>query len=294
MSKSRSTNNSDKNKAILALQTLRTAINASIVSNLSHLTDEDLKKIDKIVTKRRHENGNYTAEEFLALPQRTKAVILAQDVIGNIALNRFKIKRQVYVRPEHFVPDSARVLSLGTPEGVCALNDAKCNVCAKGALFMSSVLKTNDITVGDATTAWSHDIRQRLVDDEGIFDLKTYDLIEAAFEGNVFNEAGENWNYHFGDGEIGDESSFIYGKDGCAETATDIRTTPRGRRMINICRGFFKSFKNAERRLVAIMVNVIENKGIFRPEFIPGKKLIDDALKNAVVPVTAAPTEDLK
>jgi hypothetical protein len=282
-------NNSDKNKAILDMQAARSAVNARVVKHLSFLSDEDLHKLDALVKKRRNAAGNYTTEEFLALPQRTKAVILAQDVIGNIALNRFKIKRQVYVRAENFLPDSVRELSIGTPEGVCALNDAKCNVCAKGALFMSSVLKTNDITVGDVTNAWSHDIRQRLVDDEAIFDLKTYDLIEAAFEGNVFNEAGENWNYHFGDGEIGDESSFIYGKDGYAETVTDIRTTPRGRRMINICRGFFKSFKNAERRLVAIMVNVIENKGIFRPEFIPGKKLIDDALKNAIVPVTAAP-----
>lgn len=269
-------NNSDKNKAILELQKVRAAISASVVTNLSHLTDADLKKLDKLVTKRRNENGNYTAEEFKKLPQWKKAVTLAYDVIANIKARNFVVAKGTYISAHNFVDELNQGKSIGTQEGKNCLLNAGCHVCAKGAMFVSSALKTNCLNVGEVINADEYHMSQRLVDAEGIFDQKTFDTIECAFEGGVEGTCAEDsWDSHFGGKEI---TVFEYSDPDDTDSEIVMKLCPAARRAHDKCVAFFKKYPDSRTRLVAIMLNVIRHKGKFKPGYTPANSVIEAAL----------------
>jgi hypothetical protein len=220
-----------------------------IRQNLELYSPELLKTMAKGLRKK-FDAGVDTAKNpgvFNKLTQRQKAVALALDVIANIRLEKFMVEHRGYIA--HHGDDEApeAKLSVGTDAGKACLLNSNCTVCAKGALFMTSVLKTNKVKVYDVLNADNEDMRTRILHKEKIFDQKSYDLIEVAFEGSDVGDAGDHL----------DESY----KDNFGDTDWDARDED-----IRSCKyNYHDKFMEPCQRLVAIMLNVVDNDGVFVP-----------------------------
>jgi hypothetical protein len=196
--------------------------------------------------------------EFNRLPKRKKAVLVAKDVIAQIALERFQIRSNTYFDRIHISglePSEAPA----TPAVVDQLAKS-CTVCAKGAAFLSCVRLGNKLSVSDllsAASGFGSNERERMTK---IFDSVDYDLIEAAFEGN--SDCPDQCELNDYDGKT----------DKLVRAARD---------------NYFYAFERDytvdgdgtdHHRLVAIMLNVIENKG----RFIPTKKITFKKVLDAI------------
>lgn len=103
-----------------------------------------------------------------------------------------------------------------------------CEVCAKGALFAADVLRRDNFRMGiNNIYIGSLTIEQKLAD---IFDPLQLHLIEAAYEGVV-----------------------VYGENEMPEI------------LIKKSRAFYGKYSTSEARMIAIMKNIIKNKGEFKP-----------------------------
>lgn len=153
-------------------------------------------------------------------------VIIAKDALNQLRAEKFIAQNGVYVGGElsHELDmacksdeDQARPLLLKTK--------VRCRVCAKGALFLSTIRKYNKATVADV-----------LCDDfhvaEKIFGDKMFNQIEAAFE---------QWDHT-------KSPDF----EGAGEPAGAAYT-------------FGIKYSDDTERLVAILKNIIKNKGTFKP-----------------------------
>jgi hypothetical protein len=101
-----------------------------------------------------------------------------------------------------------------------------CRVCAKGALFLSTVRRYNKASVRDVMC-------DNMLVAENIFGHKQFDLIEAAFE---------RWDHTVAYLEDKDESV----------VPLDVQN-------------FGAAYTDDTDRLVAILENIIKNKGTFKP-----------------------------
>jgi hypothetical protein len=199
-----------------------------------------------MTTKIKKPKAPLSARQFKKLPIAKRAVLLAKDVLQQIRLHKLIVETGNYVYTGR--PQSIAVcdLSLGTAAGKKAVGDAQCHVCAKGALFVANALRTNSCSVGDVLNVAAGSgyteplLTERLVDDNDTasFDTKSWHLMEAAFERDSCfgHEAGLSWEATEAAAAFGDEH------------------------------------QDDERRLVAIMLNVIKNKG----KFVPTKTISDD------------------
>jgi len=104
-------------------------------------------------------------------------------------------------------------------------DDSQCSVCAMGAVLMSKARLGNVCGINDTD---DDDIIDNL---KYIFSARQLRLMEAAFEG------------------------------GSHHTSTLSAQSPANRRAIE----FFTKYTHAEERMLAIMNNVIDNNGIFKP-----------------------------
>lgn len=177
---------------------------------------------------------------FSKLSRSEKRVAIAKDVIEQLKIGVIGARKGVYLNLE--IPYSSPIsnlLQIGNKQlNKSMINgDVKCEVCAKGALLACHILKTNHITVSQAAKMdYEGDpdiyIRNRLAK---IFSQNQLDLIEAAFETWV----------------VADENRYLqspYGAPtGIAKKAVE----------------FGKNYENTTERLIAIMKNIIKNKGVF-------------------------------
>jgi hypothetical protein len=186
---------------------------------------------------------------FNKLSQRQKAVALAIDVIANVRLDKFMVEHRGYIAHHGDESSPEAKLSVGTKAGAACLIGSNCTVCAKGALFMTSVLKTNKVKVYDVLNSDNEDMRTRVLRKEKIFDKKTYDLIEVAFEGSDVGDAGDHL----------DES---YTND-----TGDINWDARDEDIRSCKYNYHDKFYEPRMRLVAIMLNVVDNDGVFVPTY---------------------------
>ena len=173
-------------------------------------------------------------------------VAIAKDVIAQIRAKKYKAKNRTYVdfKPKTGIKKKEFFTEKDVETGkdlqdVIKTRMESCQVCAKGALFVSAIRKFDNFAVEDGMLynslyesggascyANNDDFLDHLRD---YFDYDQLELMEYAFEGDC--------------GQVDD-----YDQE---ERAL----------------AFYHSFKKAEDRLVAIMKNVIKNNG----EFIPPK-----------------------
>jgi hypothetical protein len=175
--------------------------------------------------------------KFASLTKAQKRVAIAKDVLLQLRLEHINAVSGVYLDfPEAKQNDVGECLVDSDAPVSAVYNVRDCDVCAKGALFLSAarvkkgktmrdLMITHDSGNVDANALNDNSIVRYLSD---IFDDQQLWLIEAAFEQNDMRsmkdiEAGGDYlRYHLDDSE--------------------------------------------DERLRAIMLNIIENKGTFKPK----------------------------
>jgi hypothetical protein len=172
-----------------------------------------------------------------------KRVLIAEDIIAQIKAKRFRPKAGVWVNPvnekntENIELDikfngTAPVRELFLEKKIPA-----CECCALGALFMSCTLYNNQTTVNDFTKEVILDFQETVEDGKftngltGFFSRAQLKLIEIAFEG------------------------------GYGAFDTDRMSNTKALRVVS----WEEKLPDDQKRLVAIMNNIINNKGTFVP-----------------------------
>lgn len=131
-----------------------------------------------------------TPEQFNALPINEQKVLIAQDVIAQLALENYNTNHTAYIE---FEEEHTIVRDLPARE-VLLEPSAPCTVCARGALFLSMVRYKNHLNMRQVMNAG---FDYHLVDDEdnnglgtrfiaSVFSTKEQSEIESVFEAQNF------------------------------------------------------------------------------------------------------------
>lgn len=172
---------------------------------------------------------------FARLSDARKRVTVAQDVIDQLRIRRFKAEPGNYLRLESDAEDKFHRFdddgeSLGVHE---VLDGVKCHVCGIGSLFVAAVDRINQCTVGDMQH--SYDNPQFMRDYLGeFFPEDQLVLIETAFEMDLVNPLGTGWIWE----SHPIQDAIKFGK---------------------------KTSTNANKRLKHIMQNIVQHNGTFVP-----------------------------
>lgn len=177
--------------------------------------------------------------KFSGLSKAQKRVALAQDVVDQVRAKRFVPERGTWCEF-----DDSELSELPTTSGLqqafIEKKLEKCEVCALGALMMSTVLFKNKVTVGDMQDSsvlhydgWSEADEKAVNQLHSIFPEAQLRLIELAFE--------------LGGG-------YFYWNEPESVLDEDTRAVKFGRR-----------YKSENTRIVGIMNNIIKNNGTFKP-----------------------------
>ena len=172
------------------------------------------------------------AKPFSKLPEWKQRVEIAKDVILQIKSNRFKPEQGTYLNI-YSTDKGDEKENVWDMQANTAIKQklAYCNVCAKGAMFMSHVMKTNHCTLLDADSARQVEYVDRLT----MFSQGQLDTIECAFENGIVHDY-EGILKHKGDRTTLGERARLF----CESPVATIR-------------------------LIKIMQNIIKNKGEFKP-----------------------------
>jgi hypothetical protein len=175
-----------------------------------------------------------------------KRVAIAKDTIKWLGTKAIKMKPGTYFQ----LPRKAIKVQNGKLDDVLATVEKPCQVCALGSLFYSMVRRFDKVPVSICNTMWEvDDIYAEGVGHADIYiELSKYfprhqlSLIESAFEKRDMVEVGDY-----------DGIEVEVGMAGLALEDTIDRAIDFARK------------KNATDRLRAIMNNIIENNGAFKP-----------------------------
>jgi hypothetical protein len=191
-------------------------------------------------------------KKFKKLSQPRKRVAIARDALTQLGLRLRPVTGKWVLFNKILDTEGLR----DTTQVQSILNHTEqCKVCAKGALFVCMVDKSNDVTLADApiTTNWTHSASQihgRATDPylTRLFSAEQLNLIEIAFEGESFDYmTGLNAKNSFEERRAAENFFLVFG---------------------------YNKAENAELRLRAILENIIANKGTFKPEVRPVQKWV--------------------
>jgi hypothetical protein len=186
-----------------------------------------MSKLNKLLDPKAIEKRN---KAFHKLSNRKQRVAIAEDVLQQLKLKKYKAETGIYVysRELHNLRYDDEATQPGTFDLQKTLlgDTPQCDVCGLGAAFCSLARLGNNVTLDDAD---SDSIHRTLTP---IFGKKQVAMIENAFEGKTINE-------HAGY-ELSDRKT----------RATE---------------AFYNKYDNDKDRLKAIFKNVIKNDGTFKP-----------------------------
>ena len=178
------------------------------------------------------------------MPKLNKAarerIEILQDVLARLNAKKFKVKANCgYVVPDDDEAFEKLVQSKAKSETIANKLAKTCQVCAKGAIFLSTVSLKNAFDFKESAGLAGHvgpvKIMSRLSE---IFDRDNLDLVETAFE-TPFNE---------------DEQLCACNSCGVVDW-DDFETAER----------FGSYYEEDDDRLRAILENMIANEGVFKP-----------------------------
>lgn len=183
------------------------------------------------------------------ITKQQMAVQVAKDVLAQLKAKKLIAQHRVYVKIREF-KNNKKVEQIPIKNGSVKLQEVfkqikTCNVCAQGAMFVAAVDRYNRETasiedyrsgINDASVyidlvddyTCDVDLGDRDVVNK-FFTKEEFDLIEMYFEGRSY-------------------STIPYAR------VHDLRAN-----------AFYNSYDTAEQRMIAIMQNIIENKGVFNP-----------------------------
>lgn len=229
------------NKAAVAVQPLSRA-------RKKQLTEQKLRR-----------EINRRNKLFAAADNAGKRVLIAKDVIAQLKLRRFKAQSGAWVhfgtalhakwnKAQH-ITGNLNVLTESVREKFLANKMPSCSCCALGGMFMSCTLLNNRTTIQQLNVA-SYDLGDAIESpetyaDDGVFSngLTTFfstaqlKLIECAFEGTH--------GYFYKPLYPGQQRAY-------AASTTAALT-------------WYDKYPDAKKRLIAIMRNIIDNNGTFKP-----------------------------
>ena len=196
--------------------------------------------------KKSSSNKNKKKVSFEKLSPSQKRVTIAKDVIAQIKLGRYIADSGSYIANINFKNN------LGDDE--MHNKDIKknfgkiksCTVCAMGACLMSATKFANKLSFGDVGDSVRDLVNDKVKDlFSKLFSPEQLLLIETAFEGG------------------GDDT------DGDSRVAYDLfdldRNQFEGSDFLQPSDEFRNNYYESEKRLIAIMENIIKNKGTFKP-----------------------------
>lgn len=175
---------------------------------------------------------------FNKLSKAEKRVAIAKDVLKQLDEGVFVAERGIYSR----IVDIEQNALYTQDCLIDPLKDLKtsienkeviCNVCAKGAVFSSLVHFKNEVSIKDGDGITSYEVKKKA---KGIFPEKMLDRMETLFEAMNYDE----YEYEMEAGEAG----LTYYPD-------------------KKVKAFAKKYDSADGRMIAIMKNIIRNKGEF-------------------------------
>ena len=179
-------------------------------------------------------------ESFMALSVMERRKLLLEDVILQVSLNHITPVTGTFAthrgKEGGGLFDLDGKLDVTCPVAKAVLLDGSCHVCAKGAMFVAALMRTDNYTVHDFRGGHGQGrIHERVTCDLGVFTEDQMDSMEHAFEG---------WGV---DNSEADDDSL----------STDVVSDKYG--FLN----FFQVFDDEGERLVAICMNILENHGYF-------------------------------
>ena len=184
-----------------------------------------------------------TNEEFNALSDEQKRIEIAKDVIAALKAKKLSAGQMVYVNNTN-IDDIIRQDGSQQLQPLLIETQKECQVCAKGALFVCDVIRRNEFKVSKSVTSIDSDIILQKLE---YFSESQLNLIETAFEGDTKQEEGLVELDEEGDAKYDENFDVIY--------------IPVVKQAIK----FSKRFTNDTNRMIAIMKNIIENNGEFKP-----------------------------
>jgi hypothetical protein len=176
---------------------------------------------------------NKRTQQFLALSINEKRIAIAQDVIQQVRLEKFNPERGTY--NDIHLPGNYEICEIENQEksmqSVLKDSGAECTVCARGAIFLSTIRKSNQYSVKEFLDGSGEGYCPDAKVENKYFTKETTLSMERVFEDNIYNDDSESDFVLFIDNECGNSS---------------------------VDRDTFA--------LVAICRNVIENNGNWKPE----------------------------
>lgn len=177
---------------------------------------------------------------FEKLTPAQKRVTIAKDVIAQVKLGKIKAQRGTYV--EHGVVEGNKIDS--------------CTACALGSLFACAIDKPalknfveEEIGLESGDTDFYYDNQSEMQQAlSPYFDVFQLELVESAFEQTATNI------------DSADYEEIVTGED------SEWRITdPKIRKLVDKAVAFGNKFVGSKQRLIAIMQNIVTNKGTFKP-----------------------------
>ncbi len=164
--------------------------------------------------------------KFRKLPKRQQVVLIAEDVLRQLAVKRLVPEFGTYLSVDRDVEDAID----GGPERDLReiLHEEKCHVCGIGSLFVAALDRANGCTADDISSTDNDSFMREYL--ERWFDESQLNMIEVAFEGRIIKSSYDD-----------------------ADDDTDRALA------------FAKKTKTPMARLKAIMTNVVKNDGRFIP-----------------------------
>ncbi len=206
------------------------------------------------------DTSNLIDDKFEALSPIEKRVLIAQDVIRNIEVNRFRSSPGCYTFFDHDLFDD------NDKELRDVVKDKECEVCAMGGLFICVIDRKDKMNTGEylGTNRVNKLIVDYLAD---IFDKRQLALVEIAFEGKTYvNDAFPEYGKRFEHGILLSDDDVpedvaaarrIY-----ADNYFDFEMNSHG---LLTSLSFEKRSELARKRMILIMENIIKNNGTFVP-----------------------------
>jgi len=189
---------------------------------------------------------------FKQMTRQERKVAIAKDVIANLDVMDFR-KGNGYVVSDDDI-DFERIMRFGVTNQQIA-NEAKkqCQVCARGAMMLCKIGKFNEFDFSELEGF--SDIDDETTTDalEEAFDQDELEMIESCFEGS---------SYYNGDLDLyfKDDEGYQYTWGGI-----DLNGRKSGIRRFTDARNNWSEIEDDKDRLRAIMQNIIDHKGDFKP-----------------------------
>lgn len=203
---------------------------------------------------------NMTEGQFNKLPKSAQRILLALDILAMIRAKLVRVSTGTYVEfadSYDAIPEGVETAQANSPEGrACLLNkNAPCTICAKGGLMLAHIMRANNAMVEDVAVyePGNEEVTERLQEKYKVFSKLQLEAIEAAFEGT--EEIAECHGI--------DVNTLVWDH----LEGGYVRKVTKDGQLIEQAIKFGHQHLHDNRRLAAIMINIVLHEGEFMPQY---------------------------